>query len=55
MSLQEKFVPADGLFAVSLALTQFRFVDEKHMVSVGQDFFNLFLIHFCSSLGKDAG
>ena len=28
MSLQEKFVPADGLFAVSLARTELRFVDE---------------------------
>ena len=53
MPLQEKFIPSDGFFAVSLALSQLCLINQKHVISMGQNFFDFFLIHqFSSFSGK---
>ena len=54
MPLEEPLLRTDVALAMGFAVHQLALVDEKHIVPMGQDFFQLFLVHGRSFLMRNS-
>ena len=54
MPLEEPLLRTDVALAVGFAVHQLALVDEEHIVPMGQNLFEFFLVHACSFLMRNS-